>query len=215
MMRTLPALAALALLAAAPLAAAGEGREIRRSFPASPGQAVRIDFTVGALRVEAGDGSEVQAELSARCRWNTPRCRERLEEIDLAGRARPSRLHIEVTGLAVWQKTDLELEARFVVPRGLPLEIDMGVGELEVSGFEADVWVDLGVGEAEISLPAAKVASVTVDVGVGEATLHAPDSRLEGRRSRLLGSEVEWDEGKGSARVRVEVGVGELTLDLE
>ncbi len=31
----------------------------------------------------------------------------------------------------------------------------------------------------------------------------------------LVGSEVYWDEGKGEARVRADVGVGEITVSLE
>ncbi len=208
----------LAVCAAlAPAAHAGErAKEIRRTFAVEEGRTVRLDLPVGEVRIEGADVAEVEAELRVTCRWGSDEdCERLLDQVDLESRTTSRRLVIELVSDSSWRKTKLEIEGDFRVPKRAALEVDMGVGELDISGMEADLLADLGVGELTIRMPAAKVRSVGLDAGVGEAELLGAGTRVEGRRSMLVGSEVYWDEGEGEARVRADVGVGEITVSLE
>jgi hypothetical protein len=208
------------LLAAAALATAAhagsKAREISRTFAVETGQTLRLDLSVGEIRIDGADIDQVEVELHIECRWGgEDDCDRLLEKVDLDSRTTTRRRIIEIVSDSSWRKTKLEIEGEFRVPRGTSLEVDMGVGELTIEGVTADLAADLGVGELTIRMPAAAVGSVGLDAGVGEAKLHGAGAFIEGRRSMLIGSEVYWAEGEGEARVRADVGVGEATVYLE
>jgi hypothetical protein len=208
------------LLATAALATAAEAgskaREITGSFALEQGQDLRLDLSVGEIRVEGAAIDRVEIELRVTCRWGSSEdCEELLEKVELESRTSARRRIVEIVSDSSWRKTKLEIEGDFRVPRGVALEVDMGVGELTISGVAADVSADLGVGELSIRMKRAAVRSVALDAGVGEAKLLGAGTFVEGRRSMLVGSEVFWDEGEGEARVRADVGVGEATVYLE
>ena len=207
----------IAAAALAPAAHAGsKARDISRSFTLEERQTLRLDLSVGEVRIEGADIDKVEAELRIECRWgNDEDCSQLLEKVDLDSRTTSRRRIIEIVSDSSWRKTKLEIEADFRVPRGVTLEVDMGVGELTIEGVTADLSADLGVGELSIRIPAAGVHSVGLDAGVGEAKLLGAGTRVEGRRSMLVGSEIFWDDGKGEARVRADVGVGEVAVYLE
>ena len=207
----------IACSAIAASAHAGERRkEIVRNFEIKADQLVRLDLGVGEILIEGADVERVEAELLVTCRWGSEAdCDELLDRVDLDSRSTSRRLIVEVVSDSSWRKTKLEIEGSLRMPRAASLEVDMGVGKLEVEGVEGDLNVDLGVGEVLLRLPAAAVGSVGLDAGVGEAELIGAGGYVEGRRSMLVGSEVFWDKGKGEARVRGDVGVGEITLILE
>jgi hypothetical protein len=207
----------VAVAALAPAAYAGSmAREISRSFTLEGDQTLRLDLSVGEIRIEGADIDKVEAELRIKCRWgNDEDCDRLLEKVELDSRTTSRRLIVEVVSDSSWRKTKLEIEGDFRVPRGVALEVDMGVGELTIEGVTADLSADLGVGELSIRIPATGVGSVALDAGVGEAKLLGAGKYVEGRRSMLVGSEVFWDDGEGKARVRADVGVGEATVYLE
>ena len=208
-------LVAAAMLA--PAAWAGDkAREIKRSFALEAEQAVRLDLSVGEIRVEGAEIETIEAELRINCRWgDDDDCDRLLEKVELEARSTSRRLIVEIVSDSSWRRTKLEIEGDFRVPRGVTLEVDMGVGELDIEGVTGDLSADLGVGELSIRVPAAAVRSVGLDAGVGEAKLLGTGTFVEGRRSMLVGSEVFWDDGEGEARVRADVGVGEATVYLE
>ena len=196
--------------------AGSKAREISRSFPLERGHTLRLDLSVGEIRVTAADVREVEVELRIKCRWGSEEdCGRLLDKVELESRTTSQRRIIELVSDSSWRKTKLEVEGEFRLPRGASLEVDMGVGELTIEGVTADLSADLGVGELSIHIPAAAVRSVGLDAGVGEAKLLGAGKFVEGRRSMLVGSEVFWDEGGGEARVRADVGVGEVTVYLE
>ncbi len=215
MRRWMVVLIATALLATA-AHAGSRAREISRRFSLAADQAVRLDLSVGEIRIEGADIDKVEAELRIECRWgNDEDCDRLLEKVDLDSRSTSRRLILEIVSDSSWRQTKLEIEGDFRVPRDVALEVDMGVGELTIEGVTADLSADLGVGELSIRIPAATVRSVGLDAGVGEAKLLGAGTFVEGRRSMLVGSEVFWDDGAGEARVRADVGVGEVTVYLE
>jgi len=106
----------------------------------------------------------------------------------------------------------LHVIAKINVPRDLPLWTDLGVGELNVEGTEGDLTLDLGVGEVNVTLPKEAIRSVNLDTGIGEANLNADGRHYE--RAGLIARQLNWNEGKGNARVKVDCGVGEIGVSL-
>ncbi|MDX1501619.1 MAG: hypothetical protein R3325_04585 [Thermoanaerobaculia bacterium] len=212
-MKRIVTIAALCVALPAVAFAGGE-REIERSFPLEPGQSVMLDFPVGSLTVEGWDGDEVRVELEAECRHRSRRCEERLAELEVRSRSGSRRLEVEVGPGGSWKSSRLELEAVVWVPRRAALEIEMGVGELRVEGFENDVRIDMGIGEVGVRMAEAVVRSVELDAGIGESRLSGVSPRVRERRSLLIGSELSWDEGEGRAQVEVDLGIGEISVSL-
>jgi len=203
----------LTLLPAAPIAS--EVREISQQFEIADGQKLRIEIPVGDVEVETGDGGQVEAELTIRCRWKIADCRHAVEQLELVERSTARRLTIELSGLPRWQGTTLDIEGTILVPKTTPLEVEMGVAELDITGIKSDLRVDVGVGKVRVWIPEAQISRAFLDVGVGEVELLGAEGQTSGRRSFLVGSEVHWDDGPGEARVDIELGGGEITLWLE
>jgi len=207
-------LAAAALALAPAVAAAREHRELSESFQYLRGQTVRLDFPVGELEIEASSGDKVEVELRAECRWDNSRCYAALEDVRIVSRSSDRRLSIEIEGDKNWGRGKLELEGTIRVPRQAELDVEFGIGELEIDDFEGDVRVDMGIGDVTVRADASKVRSVDIDAGIGEATLSGVRENVRGRRSLLIGAEVSWDDGSGGSRIVVDLGIGDAKVRL-
>lgn len=203
------------LLAALSLPSGAAERTISGSWRLAGDQDVRVDFPVGELRLTGVAGDAVEVDLDVRCKRSTSRCREAMEKIELVAHEGERRLTLEIARHPKWLWDNLELTGEIALPSARDLTVDMGVGELEIDGLAADLTVDMGVGEVWIRMPTAAVRSLHLDAGVGEANARFPDGWIEGSRPFLVGSEIVWDDGPGDARVRVDLGVGEVDVRLE
>ena len=58
------------------------------------------------------------------------------------------------------------------------------------------------------------VQSVTLDSGIGESSVALDGQHISGKRS-FLGDEVPWSESGGDARIRVDLGIGAIDVDLD
>ena len=216
--------AALLLLTAAPAvvpAARADDdvvvRDETASFALEGARRLDIDVPVGEVHVTAGSTSQVQAHFKLRCDEDSRRCRDQAADLRLKPERDGEALRLVIDGYERRKKGGMhhpEVELRLVLPASLAVNVEMGVGELDLRGVEGDVSVELGVGEARVEIPEAAVRSVSMDVGVGEAELRP---RSEGQRKSgflFLGNEVSWREGSGRSRVTIEVGVGEANVQL-
>ncbi len=211
-MKFAPTLAA-ALLVAAPLQAAVLETEAH-TFPVSKNHRVRIEFPVGELRVVPSDGSHVRFELRVRCRsHNEARCEELANRLRLDSDDKGGTLHLKLDNYPKWNNKGFTVMGVLHVPPALALKVEMGVGQLEVTGLEGDLDVDLGVGEADIRTSRTRAHHVSVDTGIGDATIRGGGSGTE--RHGFIGSHASWSAGPGRASVKLHVGVGDATVRLD
>lgn len=204
---------AAALLIALPAAADEVVRTLERQFSAAEATRIHLEFPVGELKIEAGSGREVEVHVDLKCdSKRKTRCVEATKVIELVG-STGDRLHVELKGWPKSGSRGMEADVRVTVPRDLPLQADLGVGELGVSGMEADLSVDLGVGDVNIVMPESAVRSVSVDTGVGDANVYAAGQHIEG--SGFISKDVKWTKGEGKARVSVDLGVGDAEVRLQ
>lgn len=207
---------ALALLGSAALAVPSHAVVLQaeaRTWKVGADHRLRFEFPVGELHVKATDGDEVRVELQVRCRrGSTAECQEKTRRLRLEHTNEKGYLRIQVEGYPKFETKGFTLEALVLVPRGLSTKVDMGVGELEVDGLSGDLDVELGVGEATILAPRASVREVTVEVGIGDANVRSNGNRSSSRG--FLGREVKWNEGTGTSRIELSVGIGEGDVSL-
>ena len=196
-------------------ATADDYREIEASHPLAAGQSVHVDFHAGDLEIEAGAGDKVEIEMEIECEWNRSDCEDLLDEVEVAWRSSKRRLYLDVEGITSWRRTRVDFSGTIKVPASAELSIDMTAGRLRIDGPQSDLRVDMGAGELKIWMPESAVEGVAIDVGVGDATLRGAKSFVSGERKMLIGSEVYWDDGPGTARIDVELGAGEATVWLD
>lgn len=204
---------AAALLCALPAGAGEVVRTFQKQIPVGGIEDIHIEIPVGELEIEAGDGRQVETKVEILCENRTSRCLERAKDVRFVYSAEDGRLHFE---LKDWPKVNakgLQVRAHFIVPRDLPLRTELGVGELTVTGIEADLQADLGVGEVNVTMPEAAVGSVKLDTGIGEADLRAGGRRYSSEG--LFVRQISWNKGKGQSSIEVDCGVGEINVALK
>jgi hypothetical protein len=201
---------AAATLLAGPVFAADLGT-MRGSWPAAGVREVRVEFPVGGLEIiGTTGGTQVEVEMRVKCkRWG--KCEEKAKDLEIITDIEGGVRRIEIRGYPKVDTDALELRLQVLLPATLAIQVDMGVGDLEVRQVEGDVDVELGVGEADVRVPAKAVSSVECEVGVGDANVHGTDGE---RRSSglLIGRTVRWQGNEGGSRVHLEVGVGDADV---
>jgi hypothetical protein len=203
------------MLSAVPAASADDiVRSFHQQIPTSAADKVHLDFPVGEVTVEAAEGSQMDVDVKIACESFTSRCEERAKEVRLVYNTSGDQVTVEVKN---WPKVSgakgLHVVATVKVPRSLSVNVELGVGELNVKGMEGDLTADLGVGEVNIRLPKEAVGSVDLDTGVGESSLVAAGRRYES--AGLVSREIKWHKGTGRAEVSVDCGVGEIDVVLD
>jgi hypothetical protein len=189
-----------------------EVHSFHRSFDAHGIRALVVDIPVGEVEIEGSSSNKIEVDITVECEWRKTRCMEIAEELDLVAREWDDEITLDVEGIRRWKSLGMHLEVRMTAPASMSLELDMGVGEVEISDFRGDLTVDLGVGEVEVRMDESHVRSVDLDAGLGEVRMDYEGGRLEA--SGLFDNVLRWDEGSGSSRLRLETGIGEIDVRL-
>jgi hypothetical protein len=221
-----PALALTLVLSATTgrMARASEKAVVRdetATFALLSARKLDLDVPVGAVRIGAssGDqtaGEQVHVRLAVRCNSNSTSCKERALALALEPLRGGDGLTLKLTGydkeMHGFHQPDVQLDV--TLPVALDLHVEVGVGKVEIDGLEGDVAAEVGVGDAKLALAATAVHTVAMEVGVGKAHLVPATEDAERSGLPFLGNEVHWNEGSGRSRVKVEVGVGQATVEL-
>jgi len=209
-MRRLLLVTAFLVAVPAAVALAGEYPVDHQSYPMPRDRRVHIDFPVGDLRVETTTGDKVEIELSAKCHggWD---CEDRLRHIHVEADEDGGELRLSIKG---YPKTcaNVSLKGVLRVPSDHGLGVEMGVGDLDISGVAGDLEVSLGVGDATIHTDERAVGSVSVAAGVGDADVRTRAGHV--RRHGFIGSSANWD-GTGRSSINVRVGVGDANVRVD
>lgn len=217
----LPALALLALAVALLLGASRADaavvvRTIDETVAVDGQRVLTIDISVGSVTVEAGAGDRVTVEAELQCSRLNRRCRTQAENLGLRVDQRTAAIAVDLRGYPRKSLGGLpQVDLRILAPPGIAVEVSMGVGEVAISGIEANVAIDLGVGDVRVRLDREVASRVMLDVGVGLAAIE-PSGDVSRRSGFLLfGNEVRWRNGSGDAEVQVDLGVGQVHVSLE
>lgn len=219
MKRILAPLSALALsFLVLTTAAPARGDEVvdvfEKSYPAQNLKDLRFEMSIGTIDVRASDRSDIHVSIELRCRSHHElgRCRAAAKNVRLEEDRDEDLLELELRQKGT-RRGLIEVVAILEAPRKLGLDLDLGVGEVEVVGFEDDIKIDLGIGEASVIAPEAAFRSVRIDAGIGESDLVAGGRHIES--AGLFSDEITWTKGPGKASVYVDCGIGEARVRLE
>lgn len=189
-------------------------RTIKKDLPVEEAEWFFIDLPIGELEVKGTSGDKIQLHLKIKCEdRDNSRCRRAAEDLELDVNRHSDGIEIGIDHWPKFRNKGLSIHGYLEVPRQLVLEVELGVGEVNVIGMKDDVEIDLGVGEASIEMDESTVRSVSLDAGVGEATLRVGGRTIEG--SGFIGHGLDWRDGPGRAHIEVDCGVGSIEVYLE
>lgn len=224
---------AVALAVAAPISAASP-RTLDGRVAAASLESVRIDAGVGDIEITAIDGIEevvVEVELKARRGGffsSLKRAQAEVDEAELRMDVSRGVLRLKIAT----ESDDRHFEERWTVelPARLGCDLDLGVGDIEITGLSGDLSVDLGVGDftattvsgdlnieigvgdGSVEAKAADYGSVDGSGGVGNAQLTVRGEKISS--SGFVGKSTEWN-GDGEHVIEISVGVGDAKVTLE
>jgi hypothetical protein len=220
--------AVLVVLGAAPSVAAT--RTISFEHTAAGVSAISLDTSVGDVEIVAADTDTISAEVELRPKTgifgSSRRSEEEMEKVEVDGRLKGDTLELQLSprshddykanwsvrlpaSLAVTLDAGVG-DVRIQGVRGA-LKLDLGVGDIRVSDASTDVEIDNGVGDVSVDGHWAAFGEIDASCGVGDATVRTPDGRLGGKG--FIGHEAST-KGPGSARLKVDNGVGDVTISL-
>ena len=214
---------ALKLLATVTAVVVGT-RSLSGEAVVASGQRLRIETERVDYRIEASDADRVGTEVVVTCYEGKASCTELLAEVTLAYRssAKDVRLDVGVESSKKKKKKAKQVSRQLAwetvvrVPRSTPVRIELKVGDITVRGLEGDLEIDLGVGTVDVEVRQILISSVELKSDMGSSELEGQDIDGEIKRKDAgdFGDTVEWTGGAGSAKVRVEVGVGSISTRL-
>ena len=186
-------------------------------YPVALGRPVRIRFGIGEIDIEASDRNQVRADLQVSC---TPKlsqalCEKYRKRLRLEPREDEQGVEVRLVGLSKWKLRKLRLRGHVEVPRWSPLEVRIGIGEVDIRSDAEDLSVTMGIGDLTVRVPGDKVGSVEMATRIGDASVRGAASHVEANRRMLVGARLHWDEGPGAARIVVGLKIGDAKVVLE
>jgi len=170
----------------------------------------RIDAGVGVLDVVSSEDNVLRVEVEIEGNRQgifRPRKRD-VSDIDIKARIKGDILYVE---LSDGDYDDIELHWRVELPSLERTQLDLAVGQMNVSVGKTNLEVDLGVGEVNVTMPRRYAGEIDMEVGVGGVNLRGADN-VDNHRSITSGETT--GRGDGSSSIEVDVGVGKATVVL-
>ena len=211
----------------------GAERTIEASFPADQVERLRISNGVGDFDLEADDAAEIRVQITLTPRRggifsSMKRAEEDVEKATLVSDVEDHTLRVELDS----GSNEPRFEARWHVtaPSRLRLDLEQGVGDVDVTGLAGGVEMEVGVGTVSVVVPGGDVG---VSVGVGNGTIRGSVGAFGsadasgGVGGAIIEAEGEvitgegfvshsssW-RGDGSHSIELEVGVGDAKIVLD
>lgn len=185
-------------------ALAGDSVRLEENFKIDANSTIHFDIPVGSLDLRTHNSDEVIINVRVKAQedgWFS-------SDADLDD----AYLEKDISGSKVRLEIDLDdtvQEWEVTIPASANIDIDLGVGEIDLEDVEKDIFVDVGVGEVDIELASDDYDRIELESGVGATDL----SGFRGEDSeRNLVSESTYWRGNGRYQINVEVGVGEVDV---
>ncbi|PCJ42686.1 MAG: hypothetical protein COA71_04050 [SAR86 cluster bacterium] len=168
---------------------------------------IEINNSVGSieLRLVEGDELRIEVEIEGEDRAFFRR-RVDVDDVDVEIRTRGDKLILTI------DNDDVKADWTIEMPVVSAIEINMGVGEIDVEIGASRLDIDLGIGKVDVTAPLATVAAVEISAGVGDTRIRGTDSV---ENSRVIVSSESEVMGEGDFSISAEVGVGEISIELD
>ena len=185
------------------------------TIPVAMGHSVRVRFPVGELKISAAAVSEVHTALEVRCeRLSEALCAKYSRRLRLEGIDREGVVEVRLVGLPKWKLRKLQLDGVVTVPSWAPLDVQVGIGDVDIYPGDRDLGVRMGIGDLTVHVPRERVHSVRAATRIGDASLRGAIDRA-GKRRMLLGARLNWTEGEGEIDIALGLRIGDAKVVFE
>jgi hypothetical protein len=164
---------------------------------------IHFDIPVGSLEITTYDGDKVILEVEVKEADSDWFSSVDLDDVEIDITQSGTKLHLEIEKEDVVQKWEVK------IPSDASLNIDLGVGEVDIDDFDRDANIDVGVGEVDVYLSGTNYREIELDSGVGGADLDG-FSNIDRERA-MVSESIEWT-GKGDYDLIIDVGVGDIDV---
>ncbi len=205
-------LASLTLLALTSAMAAAQEHVVRHhEFDTTNVDRLILEFRVGTIQLETSTSDRIEVELTIK-RENSRGLFRRnpdIQSMDLSHRSSQNTLRLG------FDESNVRSDWVIRLPAMAYLEIDGGVGTVEGNLPAGAVDINLGVGAADLVASLASTGAIDLDARVGDTSLSGLSGNEDNTERRALVSSKSSGHGRGDHRVRINVGVGDVSLHLQ
>ena len=185
---------------------AEDTRTIEQSFNLENSLELEIDFPVGSLEMTSYDGDQIHVTIRLEPKdndgWFT-------DKVDLSAVKLKSSRQRQELSLSI-DDDNLEQTWEVKVPKSMRLDVEVGVGKIEIQAFENNADVEVGVGKVRIDTAIDDFKQVNLESGVGKTSLSGLVGKAQSHK-QMVSSQTEYF-GSGQYTLEVEVGVGNIKV---
>jgi len=172
------------------------------------GQKVLLDMDIGSVKFIATDEQDIRVEVlvtPSESNWFSLWNSLDIDDIELDVSEASKEIELKLT-----EQDDIKQEWVVYLPRQAALNLNVGVGQVEVSNMENSIDIDLGVGHAEVRHEIL-YRSVSLESGVGEVSVDLQGQAVEVSRN-FVRQTYHNEAQAGFGQLNVNVGVGQIDV---
>lgn len=182
-------------------------KTIEKTLDVDNGQTLSFNVAVGSLEIETCKCNEVSLKIKVEPsdgNWSLFSSKD-VDDAELTVNQRSSGLRFEV------DEKDTKQKWTVTVPHSSALNIEVGVGHVEVQDFENDLDAEVGVGHISVDLSGEDFDSIKIDTGVGDAAISSLEGKVKNKRAMV--SDSARYSGNGKYNINLDVGVGDANVN--
>lgn len=185
---------------------AQDSKVIEQSFKLDKSTELEIDFPVGKIDMNTYDGDTVVVTIRLEPKdtddW-LPSSID-LSDIELHSERVRSELSLSI------DNDDVKQEWEVKVPKSMRLDVEVGVGKVEIKDLANSADIEVGVGKVRIDTLENDFKKVSLDSGVGKTSLTGLVGKVESQK-KMVSSQTDY-HGEGKYSLDIEVGVGNIKV---
>lgn len=179
--------------------------------------AVIVNVPAGELNISETTGQTIEAEAVVTCnKRNDTECRNRIfEEIKWSANEDGGPARLNLTPPEADQYDDISVIVNVGIPQHKTLTVNLDYGDLRLKGTNACLDVNVKAGNLQLDLKEKSLASANLIATIGDVRLTTPAGTIPGKRSKIVGAKLAWNEGIGACHVQAKVRAGNIELNLK
>ncbi|MPY22743.1 hypothetical protein FM037_06705 [Shewanella psychropiezotolerans] len=188
-------------------ALADSAKSLSRTY-AYDGQKVLLDMDIGSVKFIATDEQNIRVEVlvtPSESNWFSLWSSLDIDDVELDVIEASKEIELKLT-----DQDDVKQEWVVYLPRQAAVNLNVGVGQVEVLNMESSIDIDLGVGHAEIRHEML-YRSVSLESGVGEVSVDLHGQQVEVSR-HFVRQTYHSEDQTGFGQLNVNVGVGQIDV---
>lgn len=200
MKKTLLAIVTSALLTTSVWAK--EERTISQSYSPKSAAELAIEVPVGSIELTTYNGDSVEVSVTITPKnddsWFSKNVN--LDKFEIESKHSTNELSLTI------DSDDIQQEWVVKVPQSMALELEMGVGKIDVEALTNSADIEVGVGNVTVETTLDDFRAISLESGVGKTSVKGFDKNIEHSKN-MVSSDVKY-RGEGQHHINVEVGVG-------